>query len=597
MNALNINKKLYLLLGLILSILIFSSAFIYYIKNEVNYRVEHILNIHLKQLDYIEKIKDIHTVNIVDTLYSTNNGEISFQDSKEVLTIALQLLKHNNKFLNKNFHAIINKDNKKLNKYLLQYINSNGDTNKNLVKNIFTSLTPLNIELTNELNKQIETINQEKIYMNKDSETHYLFLFIFVILMIFIFLVIALPIIKSLKEANDTLEDMVMNKTQELSILNNNLENKVKDRTEELKQQRNRYQFAIDGSNDGIWDWNIVTNEVYFSPKWKEIIGFSDNELLNKFEEWESRVHPDDLPKIMKLIELNLSGKQDIFVIEHRLKHKNGNWIWVLDRAKTIYDKDRKAIRISGFHTDLTKQKEQAAHLLKSEKLVSMGEMIGNIAHQWRQPLSVISTASTGMLMQKEYGVLSDEQFKITCNAINDNAQYLSKTIDDFKNFIKGDRTKKIFSLKTNINSFLKLVEGPIKSNNINIVLDIDNDIQINGYANELNQCFINIFNNAKDVLKEKEIKNKLLFITTTTKNDNASIKIKDNAGGIANSIIGRIFEPYFTTKHQTQGTGLGLNMTHNLIVDGMHGTIVANNVTYVHQGKEYTGAEFTITL
>ncbi|MGB3750504.1 MAG: transporter substrate-binding domain-containing protein, partial [Arcobacteraceae bacterium] len=177
-------------------------------------------------------------------------------------------------------------------------------------------------------------------------------------------------------------------------------------------------------------------------------------------------------------------------------------------------------------------------HLKKLEsqsKMASMGEMIGNIAHQWRQPLSVISTAATGIVVQKEYGLLNDVKLIDTCNTINENAQYLSKTIDDFRNFIKGDREKRVFNVKDTIDSFLNLVEGSIKTHNIQIIKDIQEEITIDGFENEIIQCLINIFNNAKDALNENHIssENKLVFITTSIENNNVLIKIRDNGGGI----------------------------------------------------------------
>ncbi|MGB3751033.1 MAG: GAF domain-containing protein, partial [Arcobacteraceae bacterium] len=210
--------------------------------------------------------------------------------------------------------------------------------------------------------------------------------------------------------------------------------------------------------------------------------------------------------------------------------------------------------------------------LLNQSKMVAMGEMIGNISHQWRQPLSVISTGATGLLLQKEHDCLTDDIFDKTCNAINDNAQYLSKTIDDFKNFVKGDREKKLFKLDHEITSFLHLVEGTIRTNTITMNIDLKDEIEINGYENELLQCLINIFNNSKDVLNEKEIKNKHIFLSSSIQDNNALITVKDNGGGIPNDAMPKIFEPYFTTKHKSQGTGLGLHMTYNLIVDGMNG-------------------------
>jgi len=166
-----------------------------------------------------------------------------------------------------------------------------------------------------------------------------------------------------------------------------------------------------------------------------------------------------------------------------------------------------------------------------------------------------------------------------------------------YQNFIRNDRIKVTFNLSENINSFLELVKGSIKNNNINLVLDLNDSIIIDAYPNELIQCLINIFNNAKDALKEKEITDKFIFISTSIKNDNVFIKIKDNAGGILPKILPRIFEPYFTTKNKLKGTGLGLSITYSLIVDGMQGSVKANNISYVHHNKEYLGTELIVKL
>jgi len=265
------------------------------------------------------------------------------------------------------------------------------------------------------------------------------------------------------------------------------------------------------------------------------------------------------------------------------------------DEIDMIYKSSNKMIDTIDNHIKDMEKKNKL--IFEQSKMASMGEMIGNIAHQWRQPLSVISTGATGMKVQKEFDTLSDESFQKTCTIINENAQYLSKTIDDFRNFIKGDRDKKVFSLNKMIDSFLNLVQGPIKNNNIQMKLDLEEELHLEGYENELIQCLINIFNNAKDVLKELTQEKRYIFITSKSINNKVIISIKDNANGIPNDILPKIFEPYFTTKHKSQGTGLGLHMTYNLIVDGMNGNIEVKNDRYLFQDKEYTGAEFTITL
>ncbi len=246
----------------------------------------------------------------------------------------------------------------------------------------------------------------------------------------------------------------------------------------------------------------------------------------------------------------------------------------------------------------ISENKKKDKLLSEQTKLASMGDMIGNIAHQWRQPLTAISIASSGIVMQKKFGIFDETKLIDICNTINDNAQYLSTTIDDFKNFIKGNRKKEKFNLKENIDSFLNLINSSVVSNEITVVLELEKDIEIDSYANELIQCYINIYNNSKDAFVDEKIKNKKLFIITVLKeNDKVVIKFRDNAGGISKDVISNIFKPYFTTKHQSQGTGLGLHMTHNLIADGMDGTLEAYNVNYIYESNKYRGAEFKITL
>ena len=262
-------------------------------------------------------------------------------------------------------------------------------------------------------------------------------------------------------------------------------------------------------------------------------------------------------------------------------------------QLKNINDNLEQRIKL-----EVEKNQKVQKQLFKSEKMASMGEMIGNIAHQWRQPLSVISTGATGLQLHKEYDSLTDDFFDKTCETINDNAQYLSKTIDDFKNFIKGDSKVVLFNLSENINSFLHIVDSSVKNHSLNIILELDDNIKVKGYPNELIQSLINIFNNSKDVLKTKnDDENRYIFISTKNENNKIIVTIKDNAEGIPKDILPKIFDPYFTTKHKSQGTGLGLHMTYNLIVNGMKGTIEATTVTYDYNGNSHRGAEFKIIL
>jgi signal transduction histidine kinase len=246
---------------------------------------------------------------------------------------------------------------------------------------------------------------------------------------------------------------------------------------------------------------------------------------------------------------------------------------------------------------EVDKSKKMEHKLFESEKMAAMGEMIGNIAHQWRQPLSVISTSATGVMMQKEYGLLTDDQLEHFMDEINKSAQFLSQTIDDFRDLIKGDVVAESFNLTENINRCLAIETPILRNHDIEIINDFDDTIELVSLANALVQVMINIINNAKDVLLEKVEEERYIFIRTYKEGENAIIEVKDNGGGIPENIIDHIFEPYFTTKHKEQGTGLGLNMTYTMIAKDMNGKIEALNHTYDYNGAVHTGAVFKLTI
>jgi PAS domain S-box-containing protein len=316
-----------------------------------------------------------------------------------------------------------------------------------------------------------------------------------------------------------------------------------------------------------------------------DLFGYSNKEEMLKkdifhFFAQESRLIHDEKKR-----------ETDTLPYEANMVRKDNIPFHALIKEKNLSGKNLRIISI----IDISKLKQLEAQ----SKLASMGEMIANIAHQWRQPLSIISTAATGMKMQKTMHVLKDDQFENYCDVINDNAQYLSQTIDDFRNFIKGDHEPIKFSLKNDTDSFIKIVDTTIKNHNIQLILDLDEDIHIQGYPNELIQCFINIFNNAKDAFIQNEISQheRYIFICQKIVNNNLVISFRDNAVGIPKDVLPKVFEPYFTTKHQSQGTGLGLHMAYNIIVNHMDGKIEVENVNYTFDKKSHIGAKFTITL
>ncbi|MEA3369995.1 MAG: PAS domain S-box protein [Campylobacterota bacterium] len=132
---------------------------------------------------------------------------------------------------------------------------------------------------------------------------------------------------------------------------------------------KERLEIAVNGTNDGLWDWNLQTGELYFSPQWKKQVGYEDKELENSIETWASLVHPDDKENAERDYTENMEGKTDFYENIHRLRHKDGSWVWILDRGQTKFDEDSKAVRMVGFHTDITKQKELELQLIENEKI------------------------------------------------------------------------------------------------------------------------------------------------------------------------------------------------------------------------------------
>ena len=255
--------------------------------------------------------------------------------------------------------------------------------------------------------------------------------------------------------------------------------------------------------------------------------------------------------------------------------------------------------KFSNYKTDIDnyidKNNKQQHILSQQAKMAAMGEMLGNIAHQWRQPLSVITTVATGMKLQKEFNSLDDETFDKSIDNITNSALYLSDTIEDFRNFFKTDKEETTFNIKDAFEKVFKLTDAQFKSHEIIFIKEINN-FKLFGFENEFIQALINILNNAKDALEN--IGNpKLIFISTYSENNKALIKISDNAGGIEEEIIDKVCEPYFTTKHQSKGTGIGLYMTEEIIVKHMKGSLIFKNIDIVYENKNYKGAEITIEL
>lgn len=331
---------------------------------------------------------------------------------------------------------------------------------------------------------------------------------------------------------------------------------------------------------------NVLTKTSYIKglDNWEWIIekGFYQNDVIEIIEKKTQKLNNEFHKKIINIISTASILTFILLLIS-------------IYMSKLIEKKFKKHKREIQRYIDANTKQQ---HILSQQsKMAAMGEMLGNIAHQWRQPLSVITTAATGMKLQKEFDKLDDETFERSIENITDSALYLSKTIDDFRNFFKTDKTEIYFDIQETFEKVFKLTKGQFKTNNILFINDIQ-EIKIFGLENEFIQALINILNNARDALieMEKQIP-RIIFINAYKEKDKAIIKIKDNAGGIDEEIIDKVCEPYFTTKHQSKGTGIGLYMTEEIIVKHMYGTFDIQNTEIEYENEIYKGVEITIEI
>ena len=227
--------------------------------------------------------------------------------------------------------------------------------------------------------------------------------------------------------------------------------------------------------------------------------------------------------------------------------------------------------------------------LQQQARLAQMGEMISMIAHQWRQPLGAISSTIISIHNKRESGRLDldekvdrEKYFEFTSTRlqnIDEYVQVLSSTIDDFRNFFKPDKEKEVVSLSTPITRALYIIENALKAKNIKLLSVIENDDEVLMYQNEMMQVILNIMKNAEDNFLEKKVKNPQIFIITKKEEGKFIISIKDNGGGIASDILPKIFDPYFSTKDEKNGTGLGLYMSKIMVEEHNNGKLSVENI------------------
>ncbi len=386
-----------------------------------------------------------------------------------------------------------------------------------------------------------------------------------------------------------------------------------------LRQSQERLALVIQGSNDGIWDWNLSTNEVYYSPRWKSMLGYQEHEVENHFSAWERLLHPDDRERALARLQACLSGATPNFELEHRLRHKDRTFRWILTRGVALRDAGGKPVRMTGSHVDMTDRKraeEQlskayaeltqrqadlkrtlqeltATHeelkaaqlqLIQAAKLESVGTLAAGVAHEVKNPLQTI-------LMGLDYlsGNLpaSNENTKLVLSDMREAVTRAHAIIQELLQ-LSAQRGFELKNEDLNLLLYrsLLLLQNEIVASQTSVARKLGAGLPpVKIDRGKMEQVFINLFLNALQAMSQGGV------LTVSTRVDSFSsdldvvesasiqfhrgdrvvvVEVWDNGSGIPEAHLRRVFDPFFTTKPVGVGTGLGLSVVKNIV--DLHG-------------------------
>lgn len=348
----------------------------------------------------------------------------------------------------------------------------------------------------------------------------------------------------------------------------------------ELRESENRWQLALRGSNDGIWDWNIQSNTVFFSVRWKEMLGYANDEIANNFDEWSKRLHPDDLGWVTEALQDHFAKKTQFYRTEHRIKCKDGTYKWILARGQALWDEAGKPIRMVGSHTDITPAKQmeealrqQAETLAEANRLKD--EFLAIVSHELRTPLNAILGWSQILRTRK----FEEARTAQALETIERNAKLQKQLIEDLLDVSRIIQGK--FNLTVSPTNLVPIIEAAIETlqiaadaKSIQVKFLVDDSVAlVNGDANRLQQVGWNILANAiKFTPAGGYVQIQLIHL-----GDWIEIKVSDTGIGIKAEFLPYVFDRFrqenSSLTRSYGGLGLGLAIARHLVE--LHGGTV----------------------
>ena len=391
---------------------------------------------------------------------------------------------------------------------------------------------------------------------------------------------------------------------------------------EALRESEERFRLMADAAPVMIWEAGPDARCTFFNKPWLEYTGRNLDQELG--DGWTQGVHPDDVEHC-KDTYLSAVRERRQFAMEYRLRRADGGYGWIADAGVPRFAPSGELLGYIGTCFDITERnrlreelqqanellvqrvaertaelsdaieklkneinerrsvqnelREKELLMIQQSRLAAMGEMVGHIAHQWRQPLNMLGLLAQDLAMTYQKGDFSTQYLEANVKKVMETINQMSKTIDDFRNFFRPDKQKTDFRILEVIEKTVSLLDGSLKAEQIRTTVVPAGDPVVNGYPNEFSQVVLNIIINARDAFVTQHVTGPAVTIEIGSEEGRCVVTITDNAGGIPEEILDKIFDPYFTTKGPDLGTGVGLYMSKTIIEKNMGGTLSACNV------------------